>query len=403
MHATHVSDSNPYNHGSAELGGELAGVLRGPDAVIAAIPYLLGFHPQESIVIVWMRDRRICLTQRMDLGADGPGEGLASEALSMIASHAQATSAIAVVYAGDPNGHRGWRRDVFEALQTGLDTAQVALMDVLHVHQGRWWSYQCQQECCPASGRVVDLVVQQEVASILSEVGGEPARSRDEVVEMLAPDLQAQACVGPIVESLSATLRDLRVGAQQATGALEELRERYLQGLLPGFLGQGIDPRSTDEESLAEVIVGLSDVRVRDTLLWHLARERDVAGCLNWLEHAMRAAPVGYVAPVATCTAIAAWLQGDGVRANAALERALEDDREYALGWLVAQSIMNGLPPQTWRGVMSTLSESDCRSGVSGANQARSHNEGPEEQIDGGRVTEYGGGAVGDPLAHGGG
>jgi len=117
----------------------------------------------------------------------------------------------------------------------------------------------------------------------------------------------------------------------------------------------------------------------------------------------MRAAPAGHVAPVATCTAIAAWLQGDGVRANAALERALEDDREYALGWLVAQSIMNGLPPQTWRGVMSTLSESDCRAGVSGANQARSHNEGQQEKIDGGRVTAYGGGAVGDPLAHGGG
>ena len=86
MHATHVNDA------SAELGGELAGVLRGPDAVIAAIPYLLGFHPQDSIVIVWMRERRICLTQRMDLASDGIGEGLAVNAVAMIAANAQATA-----------------------------------------------------------------------------------------------------------------------------------------------------------------------------------------------------------------------------------------------------------------------------------------------------------------------
>lgn len=393
MHATHVNDA------SAELGGELAGVLRGPDAVIAAIPYLLGFHPQDSIVIVWMRERRICLTQRMDLASDGIGEGLAVNAVAMIAANAQATSAIAVIYGGDPNAHRGWRRDVYEALARGLDSAQVPLVDALHVHQGRWWSYQCKQECCPASGRAIDLLVQQEVASILADACSEPAQSREAVVGVLAPDPNAQARIGPRVEGLAAALRALIDEAEHAPQALEQWRDQHLARLLPRFLGHGINPRSTDEGEVAAVIVGLSDVRVRDTLLWHLAQARDVDACLGWLANAMRAAPDGHVAPVATCTAIAAWLHGDGVRANAALERALADDRDYALGWLVAQSIINGLPPDTWRGVMSTLSERECRTG----NPAPMDDE-PDDEPDESRFDRrQGGGDLADPLAQDGG
>lgn len=354
MHATHIEGT------SAELHGDLAGVLRGPDAVIAAIPYLLGFHPQDSLVIIWMQQRRICLTQRVDLPAVDADGGLEVDAVAMVAANAQATSAIAVIYGSDPNAPGGWRSEVYDCLAACVDAAQVPLVDALHVHQGRWWSYQCHQECCPASGRVIDLLVQEEVAAMLA-ADSEPAASREAVVGLMAPDPQSMNRVGPQVEALAEAL-PARLGVPDA---LEAWRDQQLERLLPLLRGEGSDALATEEDAVAaaEAIVGLGDVRVRDTFLWHLARRDEVAGILGWLAMAMRAAPAGHIAPIATCTAIAAWLHGDGVRANAALERALADNRAYALGWLVAQSIIHGLPPRAWREVMSNLTERECRTG----------------------------------------
>lgn len=354
MHATHVVDTN------AELHGELAGILRGPDAVIAAIPYLLGFHPQDSLVIVWMQQRRICLTQRADLPAVDDGGGLEVDAVAIVATNAKATSAIAVIYGEHPHTQGGWRSDVYDGLVAGMDAAQVTLVDALHVHQGRWWSYQCHQQCCPPSGRVIDVMVQQEVAAILA-AGSEPAASREAVIGLMAPDPQSLERVGPLVDALADGLR-ARLGVP---AELEAWRDEQVKRLLPLLRSDGSEGLATDEDAMgvAEAIIGLSDVRVRDTFLWHLAQCTRVDGILGWLSIAMRAAPAGHVAPIATCTAIGAWLHGDGVRANAALERALADDRAYALGWLVSQSIIHGLPPRAWREVMSNLTERECRTG----------------------------------------
>jgi Domain of unknown function (DUF4192) len=41
--------------------------LRSPNELLAVVPYLLGFHPSDSIVALSMRDRRIGLIQRIDI------------------------------------------------------------------------------------------------------------------------------------------------------------------------------------------------------------------------------------------------------------------------------------------------------------------------------------------------
>jgi hypothetical protein len=41
--------------------------VRRPDDLLAVIPYLLGFHPDESLVAVFVRSGRVILTARMDL------------------------------------------------------------------------------------------------------------------------------------------------------------------------------------------------------------------------------------------------------------------------------------------------------------------------------------------------
>ncbi len=41
--------------------------VRGPADLLAAVPYLLGFHPHESLVIIGLADNRVIVTARLDL------------------------------------------------------------------------------------------------------------------------------------------------------------------------------------------------------------------------------------------------------------------------------------------------------------------------------------------------
>jgi hypothetical protein len=41
--------------------------LRSANELLAVVPYLLGFHPSDSIVALCMRERRIGLIQRIDI------------------------------------------------------------------------------------------------------------------------------------------------------------------------------------------------------------------------------------------------------------------------------------------------------------------------------------------------
>ena len=51
--------------------------LRSPADVVAAVPVLLGFHPEHSLVVIGLKTGRVVLTVRVDLpGIDRPLQGL---------------------------------------------------------------------------------------------------------------------------------------------------------------------------------------------------------------------------------------------------------------------------------------------------------------------------------------
>src|SRR4051812_6763523 len=61
-----------------------------PAELIAAMPYLIGFHPAQSVAVVALRGRRIIFAARYDLPDPGrPGEqvrGEAAEVAKVVAS-----------------------------------------------------------------------------------------------------------------------------------------------------------------------------------------------------------------------------------------------------------------------------------------------------------------------------
>ncbi len=312
--------------------------LGSPDALVSALPFLLGFPPRESVILVWLRQRAILLTQRLDLPAHVSDLPAWMTAAWSHAGAADGEEVIVVVATAD------WS-DIARAVVTGFlseaDERAMPVRDALRLDGDRWWSLLCtDNDCCPADGRTVDHAVMARVAAEFTVLGIAPLPDRDAVVASLGPDRPRVVDVATRISGLPAPTSLERESWRD--DALDRLGHRICGGRGAG------SGTATDD---AFLLHALADIRVRDTLLWDLtALPTDaLALALDRLITLLRAAPVGHVAPVATCVAVVAWLLGDGARALIATERAREDDPGYSLAALVTAALEAGLPPGTYR------------------------------------------------------
>lgn len=126
--------------------------LRSPDDLLAATPYLLGFHPDLSLVAVAIRDRAVVVVARADLPAPAePPEPPAEAVLAAVVR--QRPTAVALIGYG-PEQRVGPAMAVALA---GAARRRIRVREALRVEAGRWWSYLCDQPgCCPAAGTRFD-------------------------------------------------------------------------------------------------------------------------------------------------------------------------------------------------------------------------------------------------------
>ncbi len=335
-------------------------ILRSPDALVAAVPYLLGFHPRESVVAVWLRGRRMVLTQRLDLPtrtADHP------EWLAAMWHHPMSDDAdelILLVVSTLPAD-----ADLVALVLDRAAEADIEVRDALRIDGGRWWSLLCTDaRCCPPEGREVEAETASAVAAEFTLVGRAPLATRESLEASLAPDQVSQALVGVALAAAPP------VPAGAARESWRDARIASALTLLDG--APAAVPRRA--EHVADLLSGLDDVRVRDTVLWEFSHADPglLPALLDRLSWALRSAPAGHVAPVASCTAIVAWLLGDGARARIAVDRACHDDAEYSLALLLAASLAAGLPPSAWRESMAALTHDACRHGADAPRSAAS-------------------------------
>jgi Domain of unknown function (DUF4192) len=107
--------------------------VRQPDELLAIIPYLIGFHPAESIVAVFVRSGRIVLTARMDLPPEVATDELAERIAALAEQQkAQALALVAYSQASLPANR------MLTRLMDRLSSHE--LTDVLYVGHDRWWS-----------------------------------------------------------------------------------------------------------------------------------------------------------------------------------------------------------------------------------------------------------------------
>ena len=317
--------------------------LTSPHDLLAAIPFLIGYHPTDSLVLVSIKDDGVGMAMRVDYPV------LQDEAFyDAMAAHCAtdgAEGALIVVY--QPHDQSDGDR-VLAHTTAALSRAGIAIYESILIADGYFRSLLCHDTtCCPIEGRPVPPLDSSRVAAE-SVVAGHPmpfasyedlggsVRSNLLAYESSWLDRVSKSFVDPASPELNESQRD------GATAVID---------LANDFITHGI---SSDQDLMAHVLGRLSDIQVRDFALGSHDEESITAYRTMWL-HLLRSAPTGYVAPVATLAAAIAYEAGDGALAKAALARAFDDAPTYSLATLLQRVFSAGWPPHSFAGMRSEL------------------------------------------------
>ena len=306
--------------------------LTSPHDLIAAIPFLIGYHPVDSLVVVSIKDNCVGMAMRVDYPDDLP-----ASAYDLLASHLQregSTGALLVAYV--PSS-RSDGEAVLGDLSAALLRIDVAIDESLLIKNGRYRSTICNDsQCCPPEGRDLPEINESRIA-LEHVVAGRtmPFANIEALAESIAPLVISDDSKWiKRVEKFSTMDKKSNLNAFQRDGAtaVVDLGQLY-------EVGRG----NSDPDLVAQVIGRLSDIQVRDYALGLHCAETIDAYWAMWKE-LLRIAPAGYIAPIASIFAAVAYESGQGALAHKALDRALIDNPGYSLALLLRRVFSAGWP-----------------------------------------------------------
>ena len=303
--------------------------VRQPDELLAIIPYLVGFHPDESIVAVFIKSGRIVLTARMDLPPESASGELAERIDYIAKRHRTHALAIVAYSAASLPTHR-----LLTRLMDRLGKHK--LTDVLHVGHGRWWSLTCAEDCCPLSGTPFDLS-SHPVSAAAVFAGLSTLASRQELAASISGPPEAELPrLQALVNSMLADLEDLEdhIAAARLTGRLVDSATS--------------DPGVLDERTCLLLGLLVADMHIRD-LAWALISPTNAEEHVRlWSGVVARVPPTLAAAPLCLL-GMAAWVGGSGALLNCCCERLAHVDSSYSMGRLLCEISAQALPPSLWQ------------------------------------------------------
>ncbi|TYB36818.1 DUF4192 domain-containing protein [Micromonospora sp. AP08] len=304
--------------------------VRSPADLVAAVPYLLGFHPADSVVVVAVRGRRVVFAARGDLPEPGADPRPAARHLAEVVARQGTDAATVIGY-----GPAARVTAAVDAVGEALDRAGLLVLDALRVTDGRWWSYLCAEPaCCPPEGTPYDPAAS-EVSAAAVFAGQVALPDRAALAAQVSP------LGGPVrVAMRRATARAHRRLAGLA-GEASSVRSAGVAAVRSAFRRHRRNERLGDDE-VAWLTVLLTHLAVRDHA-WSRTDGRD-ADISLWTDVLRRAEPELIAAPGCLLT-FAAWRAGHGAVAAVALERVLAAHPGYSLAVLLDDALRRGLSP----------------------------------------------------------
>ncbi|KIF05195.1 hypothetical protein PL81_14515, partial [Streptomyces sp. RSD-27] len=349
--------------------------LRSPAELADALPYMLGFHPTDSLVMVAVHGASGRFGGRLRVGiptATAEWEDTARQVAACLIKGSERRGGkpdgIVVFLCQDPvAGESGQRvmtrlRPLAQRLRTACGALDVPVLEALCLSGGRYWSYVCAEaDPCPAEGTPLAPPGTSVMAAAATFAGLQVRGSLREIEQRMAPlggawaaDQEAaleRAAVSLVPRILDGETRE-EVGAQTLGLARTLLRRLTLAPPAEG------GPRADDwddallgHDEAAAVILGLQDREIRDIAAEWMEGDEAAPALRLWRALARRC--VGaygeHAAAPLTLAGWVSWSSGDEPTARIALGMALQADAEYRFAQLLHHACNEGLDPEGLR------------------------------------------------------
>lgn len=315
---------------------------RTPVDLLAIAPHVIGFHPEDSAVLLTFGSRgparahpQPSFHARVDLPVVESEQRAVARMLRKVVGRHRAGSVGLVVYSRNTAAARTFAAH----LVAGLSADGVEVIDVIRADRERFYPV---------------------------DDPGDPGTPYDLSGH---PYTAAGVLEGRVVYENRQALRDSLVGAdEEDAAAVDAAAHRFLDGLTAvgtdgGSLGRTLaehaawvrfrlhallssgDPVGVDDAARLLVLVSFGAVR---EVAWASMTRARAARQVELWRGLVRRAPADLRAGASGLLAFAAWLAGDGALAWCAIDRCLETEPEDPLARYVASLVGSAVPPGVW-------------------------------------------------------
>jgi hypothetical protein len=353
--------------------------LRGPADILTVLPFQLGYHPHEAVVVVALAGRAIGLVQRIDL----PPVDHVDAAVDALLPALVRESPDSVLLVGYEERESG-ALPLLDALDRACANRGIDVLDRLVVRDGRWYAPDCTTGCCPSEGTPIPPPHETPAVADFVALEMAPVADRESLSRQLDPDPVRCAEVAAALDDAAVK----KAAAARARGQLPVLREEAVRRLRQLSRWAVVCDLSAARppldglapEELADLALSLRDLELRDGLIAWLcpgslpldALDDDLVdqlrSCLPHQEWAGRSPgrrgaiagrrlqarlvqlcrmlPDAQAAPALTVLANVTWWLGDGALTRVALERALDIEPGYRLACLLERMVALAIRPR---------------------------------------------------------
>ncbi|MGW1539920.1 DUF4192 domain-containing protein [Streptomyces sp. NPDC002309] len=372
------------NHGDANDAGSTNGdgppathhvTLRTPAELADALPYLLGYRPEDSIVVAALHGGRGRFGGRARLGIPAnpdDWESVAGQLARGLVRGSERRGArpeqiVAYVCQEPREGETGRQvmerlRPLAHQLRYQCGQLDVPVIEALCISDSRFWSYCCENKtCCPDEGLPMGLPGTSVLAAAATYAGLQVRGTLRELRTRLQPwetaaALEQEAALDAGSMALVPRMLDgtSRPGVAEETVELARRAMSRLADAPPAsgaFMADLRDDGLLRNEEAAALVLGLQDRTTRDRVAEWMEGDEAALALRLWRALARRC--VGsygeHAAAPLTLAGWVTWSTGDDLEAREALAMALGADHDYLFARLLHQAVNEGLDPESIR------------------------------------------------------
>lgn len=313
-------------------------IISSAEEMVSLAPNLIGFTPEESLVLVATDiNNNVVVSVRMDLDSV---LDLGPHALATYVKEHLPTTVTHL----SPAVYTSMSKAYFQHTVKNLTEYQNALQEFfttnnpLLIHRSSWTFLECDEECCG----LFPIVPLDSVDAEFIGLGHVTLSTREDInkeFETRPYDLDTFP-----LDKLDYELTDKSTDAQIF---FADRAARVIKG-----------QDSPTSKALVELSYAVRNIRTRDLVIRAMAEVPIASGWFVYdiVVNAYRLAPHQAIATLAAC---AAYLNGDGARANIACGIAQEIDPDYSLNNMLSLALQAGMPPNAWREMVLGISQDE--------------------------------------------